>query len=101
MELKIPDEPVELKKKALTEADFLKGNLFAPSGLPKYLWKHWNSELKAKGLRWPLFLKALSACKYDINLWVEGRKSWKDLVQNGLIPVLKKALEGKYPLWPP
>ena len=71
----IPPEPLEIKRKALEKADsgewamirrdkVIKLWGLSAQALPKYLWSYWNSELKAKGLSWQLFLKTLSAVSY-------------------------------------
>lgn len=111
-ELSTPPEPKNLKEKALSEANSPKWgfidrksvyNIYVSSsmGLPKYLWNHWKPWLKSASLSWPIFLKAVAACEYDVHEWIEGRKPWEELVTNVIIPVVKKAVQGKYPLWPP
>lgn len=111
-ELPAPPEPKELKEKALREANspalsFLEKrsvyNMYVLSsmGLPKRLWNYWKPQLKSAGLSWPIFLKAVAACEHDIHKWIEGSESWEELVKNVVAPVVRKAMEGKYPLWPP
>ena len=108
----IPPEPRELKEMAIREArspnwGFLgKGSVYniyvmGSRGLPKYLWDFWKPQLKSVGLSWPVFLKAISACEYSVHEWLDGRRSWDELVSGVIIPVLRKAVQGKYPLWPP
>ena len=110
-EFEIPPEPIELKREAYHRArskewSFMRREstikLFTLSsqGLPKYLWNYWKPVLKAKRVSWQVFLKALSACEHDVITWVEGRRTWKDLVDI-IIKVIERAREGKYPLWPP
>jgi hypothetical protein len=107
----IPAEPVEIKRRAFEAAGsrewaFIRRDKviklygLSAQALPKYLWAHWKSELKAKGLSWQLFLKAISACEYDVVRWVEGQLSWEELV-GVIMRVLDKASKGVYPLWPP
>ncbi len=107
----IPPEPLEIKGKALEKAKsgewamirrdkVIKLWSLSAQALPKYLWSHWNPELKARGLSWQLFLKAISACDYDVVKWVEGQLSWKELVSI-VTRALEKAIKGVYPLWPP
>jgi len=107
----IPTEPFEIKRTALEKANsgewamirrdkVIKFWGLSAQALPKYLWSYWRSQLKARGLSWQLFLKAISACDYDVVRWVEGQLSWEELV--GIITrVLEKATKGVYPLWPP
>jgi len=107
----IPEEPLEIKRLALEKANsgewamlrrdkVIKLWSLSAQALPKYLWSCWKDELKAKGLPWQLYLKAISACDYDVIRWVEGQASWEELV--GVIRhVLEKAVKGVYPLWPP
>ena len=112
MNLTIPPEPKDLKEKALDEANsprwsFLNKDavynvyVLSSMGLPKYLWNYWKPQLRVNGFKWPVFLKAVSACEYDVHKWIEGSETWEELISNVIIPVIKKAVEGKYPLWPP
>jgi len=112
MNLTIPPEPKDLKEKALNEANsprwsFLNKDavynvyVLSSMGLPKYLWNYWKPQLRVNGFKWPVFLKAVSACEYDVHKWIEGSETWEELISNVIIPVIKKAVEGKYPLWPP
>lgn len=107
----ISGEPVGIKRRAFEAAEsrewaFIKRDKvikfygLSAQVLPKYLWSHWKSELKAKGLSWQLFLKAISAYEYDVVRWVEGQLSWEELV-DVITRVLDKASKGVYPLWPP
>lgn len=105
-----PEEPLDIKRKALDRANSGQWasidrnaviKIFALSAqyLPKYLWRCWGLFLKARGVSWQLFLKAVSACDSDVIAWVEGKKPWVELV--GVIAkVLEKARRGTYPLWP-
>jgi len=108
----VPQEPIDLKTLALREAESPRWNfldkrkvyniyVLSAMGLPKYLWSKWKGMLKSKGIEWPLFLKAVSACEYDIHRWIEGQLSWKDLIEKVILPVVEKASKGIYPLWPP
>jgi len=105
----IPKEPVDIRQYALQKIPEWSPisrksviNLFVLSAgfLPKYLWRNWQPTLKEQGIPWQLFLKAISACEYDVNAWVEGSRSWKDLVTI-ITKVLDKARKEVYPLWPP
>ena len=108
----IPREPIDIRNLAIREAKSPKWNfldrrkvyniyVLNPKGLPKYLWDSWRRTLKSKGVEWPLFLKAISACEYDIHRWIEGQLPWNDLIEKVVLPVVEKAAKGIYPLWPP
>lgn len=110
-EYSMPPEPIEIRRRALEEVDSgrlavdrrdkaIKYWTLSTQFLPKYLWRYWESTLKARGLTWPKFLRALSACEYDVVRWVEGELSWTELVRI-IVRVLDKAERGAYPLWPP
>lgn len=49
---------------------------------------------------WQLFLRALSACDYDVVRWVEGQEPWEELVEV-IAKVLERARRGLCPPWPP
>mgnify|MGYP005674347777 CR=1 FL=1 len=109
--LKTPPEPVELKQKALKEAESESWRIIdregtislfvlGARGLPKYLWDYWKPELKALNIPWQSWLSIISACRYDVIRWVEGQKTWEELIDI-IKAVLEKAKKGKYPLWPP
>ena len=108
----IPPEPVGLRHLATRKANSPEWSFASKSsvynlyvmgggGLPKYLWSHWREQLKAAGLTWQVFQRAISACKDDVRLWIDGRMSWEELVTKVILPVLEKAIRGEYPLWPP
>ena len=93
LSLPVPEEPIEIKKRALDKCEdpswslidrYSVINFFTLSAnfLPKYLWSSWREELKRMGIPWQLFLRAVSACDRDVERWVEGALSWNDLVQS-------------------
>jgi hypothetical protein len=87
-DLTIPNEPLEIKKKAQiekTKVDWNMDSLIAWSGnsLPKYLWttSNWGTILKKRGYNWQHFLKILSFHKKEIICWLRDDISWEDLVK--------------------
>lgn len=112
LNLEVPPEPKGLKREVLKSANSPKSAFLSKhavynsvvlgsGGLPKYLWDVWKPKLKSAELPWQVFLKAISACKYDIHDWIENKLSWENLISETIIPVIEKAAKGKYPLWPP
>ncbi|RLE83286.1 MAG: hypothetical protein DRJ41_05155 [Thermoprotei archaeon] len=110
-DLEVPPEPLDLKREAIAKArskewsfigreSTIKFFTLGSQGLPKYLWNYWKPALKAMKVSWQLFLRVISACEYDVIAWVEGKRSWEELVSI-VLKVLRRACEGKYPLWPP
>ena len=108
----VPEEPVHIRELALSRARSPEWSLvdrgsvynfyvLRPGGLPKYLWDRWRGWLRSRGIEWPLFLRAISACERDIHRWIEGELSWRDLVEKVILPVIDRAARGLYPLWPP
>lgn len=111
IELPIPEEPKEIKEYVLRKVmdpklkfmdrdSVIRLYTLTASSLPKYLWRYWKNDLKKNEITWQLFLKALSACNYDVIRWVEDNISWNELVEI-IIKVINKASKGEYPLWPP
>jgi hypothetical protein len=91
--LPVPKEPIEIKKRALEKCEDPSWSLIgrykvirfftlSANFLPRYLWHLWRDELKRMDIPWHLFLKVISAHDRDVERWVEGELSWNDLVQS-------------------
>ena len=48
-----------------------------PSMIPGYLWQAWKPRLSGYAT-WPQLLKAVSASRYELSSWAEGKTSWSD-----------------------
>mgnify|MGYP006284955331 CR=1 FL=1 len=105
MRLRIPPEPVILKKqfKVQKKEMGLKFDslvLWFGNKLPSYLWKEggWSLKLKEEGYTWQGFLKILSLHKKELIRWSAGSITWKELLlqlQDTISdPLIKKLIIG-------
>ncbi|HUV02327.1 MAG TPA: hypothetical protein VMW67_02595 [Desulfobacteria bacterium] len=78
MRLPVPPEPVELKKEARRNLYSLK----LTHKLPSYLWKEggWSENFKREGCNWQCFLRFHSRVGQEVDEWIIGDISWKELI---------------------
>ena len=90
MELPIPEEPLNLKRRVLDLRSRLGPNvgidwdnsaLWFGNPIPSYLWKYWKSELRSRGFTWQKFLKLMKLMNRDALLWVNDKISWEEFVK--------------------
>lgn len=98
MNLKRPEEPVEIKKRILAlrtrlgedqDVDWDSEAVWYKNEIPRYLWNAWKKDLNEFGLPWPRFLKLMKYHTSDSILWVMGLLLWDELVDK-----LKLSIDG-------
>lgn len=90
MILKIPQEPIEIKKwmQSLrqnqlntTGVNWDAYVVWAGNKLPKYLWDNWKDDLKPLGLTWQKFMRLLRH-RTDVGvMWYQGTLPWPDFIR--------------------
>lgn len=87
MNIKIPAEPDEVKKKILDLRETLDSDeridwdslsVWYGNRIPQYLWNSWKDELREKGYSWQKFLRLMKYRTDDAILWARGSISWED-----------------------
>ena len=94
MGLSVPREPVEIKELMRTvrarmgcednrnDIDYDSLAVWSFNRLPKYLWEHWKSDLKERGITWQKFLRILKLHTLDMIEWaLRDSMSWSELVR--------------------
>ncbi len=86
MKLRIPPEPLLLKKQSEEQKDNAWDidslSLWFGNRLPTYLWNDagWSTPLKEEGYNWQSFLKILSLHKKEMIRWSRNALSWKEFL---------------------
>jgi len=93
MELKIPEEPTEIKKLIQLVRDRLSSDdrnsninydslaVWSCNSLPKFLWKQWKNDLKQRGITWQKFLRILKLHTQDMIGWaLKSTITWSELI---------------------
>ena len=102
--LKVPPEPLEIKRRILRIRESLTSRhgrssirwdnlaVWAFNLLPKYLWRYWRKDLMREGITWQDFLSFLRYETAHIRRWAFGTLSWKQLMDR-IIQELEEELE--------
>jgi len=100
LNLPIPPEPKELKKKWKKELEkgggrmnLARATIKQGTWLTKPLWSEygWGDELKRYGISWQKFMEIYGTVSYYFLAWAEGEISWEGAIQK-LIKEINKVI---------